>query len=48
MSRSIDGADYWINRRVGIRLEVRDHLHAERGGTTHLWGPRIGVVWRGR
>ena len=41
------GVDYWVGRRVGIRTEIRDHIYSD-GGTTHFWGPRIGVVFRGK
>lgn len=41
------GVDYWVSRRVGVRLDVRDHVWADVG-TAHFWGPRIGIVLRGR
>jgi hypothetical protein len=40
------GVDCWARPEVGIRVELRDHILSEYGGTVHLWGPRIGVVWR--
>lgn len=42
------GVDYWTGPRVGVRLEIRDHFHLEEGTTTHFWGPRIGIVIRGK
>lgn len=42
------GADFWITRTVGMRIEVRDHIYSEYGATSHLWGPRLGVVIRSR
>ena len=42
------GVDYWAGRRVAIRTEFRDHIYSEGGGTVHFWGPRIGIVIRGK
>ena len=42
------GIDYWVKPRMAVRVELRDHIHAEDGATVHFWGPRIGVVFRGR
>jgi hypothetical protein len=43
------GADYWTSKRVGVRFEVRDNIHSPLFGTaTHFWGPRIGIVLRGK
>jgi hypothetical protein len=39
------GVHYWLNQRVGIRAEFRDHVWTS-GETAHLWGARIGVVFR--
>jgi hypothetical protein len=41
------GVDYWTSKRVGVRFEVRDHIWVDEG-TAHFWGPRIGIVVRGR
>jgi len=41
------GVDYWTSERVGVRFEVRDHIWVN-DGTAHFWGPRIGIVVRGR
>jgi hypothetical protein len=41
------GLDYWTSRRVGLRFEVRDHIWVDEG-RAHFWGPRIGIVVRGR
>jgi len=40
------GVDCWLKPTVGLRVEFRDHILAESGATTHLWGPRVGVVFR--
>jgi hypothetical protein len=39
------GVTYWATNRVGLRLELRDHIH---GGyrTTHFWGVRFGLGFR--
>jgi hypothetical protein len=40
------GASYWLTKRVGLRLELRDHLPAYgRAATVHVWGVRAGVTW---
>ena len=41
------GLDYWTSGRVGVRFELRDHIWVDEG-TAHFWGPRIGIVVRGR
>lgn len=38
------GINYWISKRVGLRLEFRDHVWFE--GPIHYWGFRIGVAFR--
>jgi hypothetical protein len=41
------GVDYWARRRVGLRVEFRDHLHFhDVFGTQHSWGLRGGIVLR--
>jgi hypothetical protein len=41
------GVNYWVGRRVGLRLEFRDHLWSpEAGEAIHLIGFRIGVTFR--
>jgi hypothetical protein len=43
------GADYWGNKRVGVRFEVRDHIHSPSyRAAMHFLGPRIGIVLRGK
>jgi hypothetical protein len=40
------GASYWLTKRVGLRLELRDHVPAYgRAATVHVWGVRAGVTW---
>jgi hypothetical protein len=38
------GINYWISKRVGLRLEFRDHVWF--AGPLHYWGFRIGVAFR--
>ncbi len=41
------GLNYWIHRRVGLRLEFRHHLWSpEAGEAIHLVGFRIGLTFR--
>ena len=40
------GVNYWFSRRVGLRLELRDHVSTSYGSTEHYWGGRIGVAFR--
>jgi len=41
------GVNYWVGRRVGLRLEFRHHLWSpEAGEAIHLVGFRIGVTFR--
>ncbi len=37
------GVNYWLNDRVGLRLEFRDHVPAPRA---HIYGFRIGLSFR--
>ncbi len=39
------GVNYWFAKRVGMKLELRDHIWSD-GGTLHYWGVRIGVTFR--
>jgi len=38
------GVNYWLRRRVGLRLEFRDHIPAE-APDAHLWQGRIGFAF---
>jgi hypothetical protein len=40
------GADYWVSERIGIRLEVRDHVRPDPRGTAQYWSIRGGIVFR--
>jgi len=40
------GTDVWIARRVGVRVEVRDHLRPDSRGDVHYWAFRGGIVIR--
>jgi hypothetical protein len=40
------GADVWLKPRVGLRLELRDHIRPDRRGDVHYWAFRAGVVFR--
>lgn len=37
------GLNYWFHRRLGLRLELRDHLYREPRTVWHFWGLRIGL-----
>ncbi len=36
------GLNYWFHRRLGARLDVRDHVHTP----IHYWGFRVGLAFR--
>ena len=38
------GVHYWLNQRVAIRVEFRDHVWSAE--ELHAWGARIGVAFR--
>jgi hypothetical protein len=40
------GADVWLKPRVGLRLELRDHVRPDSRGTVHYWTLRAGVSFR--
>jgi len=40
------GLNYWLNDRVGMLLEVRDHLRASRYANLHYLGFRLGLSLR--
>ena len=40
------GADYWFKQRLGMRIEVRDHIRPDSRGTVQYWSFRAGVAFR--
>jgi hypothetical protein len=40
------GADMWLKRRAGLRLEFLDQIRPDDRGTTHYWSARAGIVFR--
>jgi len=40
------GADIWLEPRVGVRLEFRDHIRPDGRGGVQYWAFRAGVVFR--
>ena len=40
------GVNYWLQSRIGLRLEFRDHVWARGGTSIHFVGGRIGVSIR--
>jgi hypothetical protein len=41
------GLNYWFRERLGLRFEVRDHLHiSDRAPNLHYWGLRVGLAFR--
>jgi hypothetical protein len=40
------GLNYWVRRRIGLRIEFRHHLWSpEAGEAIHLVGIRVGIVF---
>jgi hypothetical protein len=39
------GLNYWFGDRVGLKVELRDHVWSVNG-TEHYWGVRIGITFR--
>lgn len=40
------GANYWVGRRVGVRMEFRDHVRPDVRGTVQYWTVRAGGAFR--
>ena len=40
------GVDIWARERVGVRVEIRDHIRPDDRGDFHYWAIRAGVVFR--
>jgi len=40
------GADLWLKPRVGLRIELRDHIRPDGRGGVQYWAFRAGVVFR--
>jgi hypothetical protein len=40
------GVDTWTRERIGVRLDVRDHLRSDFRGVVHYWTVGAGVVFR--
>jgi len=40
------GANYWFSEKIGLRVEMRDHVWSARYGTAHYWGVRAGLSFR--
>lgn len=40
------GVDIWARERVGVRVELRDHIRPDDRGDIHYWAIRAGVVIR--
>ena len=40
------GVDIWARERVGVRVEIRDHIRPDDRGNIHYWAIRAGVVFR--
>lgn len=39
------GANYWMSRKIGVRMEFRDHVSAHYT-TAHFWSFRLGLAFR--
>jgi hypothetical protein len=40
------GADLWLKPRLGVRVDIRDHIRSDDRGGVHYWAVRAGVVFR--
>jgi hypothetical protein len=40
------GVDLWATERLGLRLDLRDHIRDDFRGTVHYWTVRGGLVFR--
>ena len=41
------GVDYWFRDKLGLRVEVRDHIRNPRfTGPIHIWQVRVGLTFR--
>jgi hypothetical protein len=40
------GVDTWIKPRVGVRVEIRDHIRPDSRGDVQYWTMRVGLVIR--
>ncbi len=40
------GFNHWYSRKMGLRLEVRDHICSHSGDINHTWQIRIGMAFR--
>ena len=40
------GVDIWARERVGVRVEIRDHIRPDDRGDIHYWAIRAGIVFR--
>ncbi len=39
------GINYWFLSRLGLKLEIRDHVASPNGGAVHFWGVRFGLAF---
>lgn len=40
------GAELLLRNRVGVRVELRDHIRLDDRGNVHYWSIRAGVIVR--
>ena len=40
------GVNYWFHERIGLRLELRDHVWRDSSGTAQYWGVRLGLTFK--
>lgn len=40
------GVNWWFLKRLGLKLEFRDHVDVQNGGNFHLWQGRFGLTFR--
>ena len=39
------GINYWFLSRLGLKVELRDHVGSPNGGAIHFWGVRFGLAF---
>ena len=40
------GINYWFVPRLGLKVELRDHVYRPGGSSVHYWGVRLGLAFR--
>ena len=40
------GLNYWFVPRLGLKVELRDHVYSPQRSSVHYWGIRLGLAFR--